>query len=175
MGARSLALPQAKPKPVFDRYKRGGTATDAEKALVKQFVQDQPREVTPAQTRALAKVLRRSTDMVKSLIADAREEFVTAATDYVRMHKQGVQDAIATGDPKGLDAGIRGAQWALENISMEGQRIVDKVAKGDSGTKVMIGVKLQLGGLTGSNPPPASGEGQTSIIEAVVEKVGSDA
>lgn len=121
---------------------RAGTISRAEKKIVAAFVADQPAEVTPGQTQALSRLLRRSLDETKSLIAEARETFVSSASDYVNIHKQATQEALANGTPKGLEQALRGSQWALENIGEGGVRVVDRAAEGQGGTKVYIGLKI---------------------------------
>lgn len=142
MGARDLATAKPVPKK-HTPYKRMGPATKSDKEVVADLLKATPGEVN---VRALAKVLRRSTEVTRRLVEEARQNFAETADEYRQLHLTGVRDAISTGDPKGLDAGIRGAQWALENIAFEGQRIVEKAPKEAAGTKVMIGVKLELGG-----------------------------
>jgi hypothetical protein len=55
-------------------------------------------------------------------------------------------------DPKALDVAARASQWAMENLSAEGQRIVDKPAagKGDMGPRILVGINLG-----GMNSKPA--------------------
>lgn len=158
-GARSVITRQV-PDKVFapKASKRHGPVSPTERTLVQQFVKDQPREVTPAQVTALSRVLRRSKDVVKQLVEDAREAFVAEASFYVSGHKLAVERALNVQtkdgeyDAKALDVAARASQWALENLSAEGQRVVDAKSanKGDGGTKIMVGI--QLGGM---NAPSA--------------------
>lgn len=129
---------KSKPK-VFNAIRRGGRVSKAEKALMKQFVADQSKEIDRSQTLALAKVMRRSPSMIKEMIQEAREDFVTSGQEYVTIHKQATQEALAAGE---FEPALRGAQWALTNISAEGQRIVDKPESGPMGAKIMIGIKV---------------------------------
>lgn len=147
-GARSVVTKPVPIKVFEPKSKRGGGVSDAEQALVTQFVKDQPREVTEKQVRALSHVLRRSPDAVKAMVQKAREEFNASADFYVSSHKTAVQRALSSmnkegeHDPKALDVAARASQWALENLSAEGQRVVDakSTSKGDGGTKILINI-----------------------------------
>src|SRR5580692_3921563 len=122
MGVRSLLNPDnSKPKPIF--RKRPGAPTKADKALIAQFVQDQPSEITPRQIVGLSKTLRRSKEAIKKLIEEARENFVESAGRYVEIHKAATEAALSAGDN---EQALKGSQWALTNLSAEGARIIDK-------------------------------------------------
>jgi hypothetical protein len=129
---------------VFRKGKRPGGVTVAEKELVAQFVLDQPCEITPSQTNALSRVLRRSKELTRSLIEEARENFQSSASHYVEVHKQAVDTALANGDAKSLSVAVEGSQWALESMGADGVRIVDKPTKdkGISGPRILIGVAV---------------------------------
>jgi hypothetical protein len=157
-GARSV-ISRKPPERVFEpKSKRGGAVTKTEQQLVSQFVRDQPREVTTSQVNSLAKVLRRSREVVRGMIEQAREEFQSEASFYVKAHKQSVEKALnvltkdGEHDARALDVAARGSQWALENLSAEGQRVIDKpsAGKGETGPRILVGI--QLGGL---NTPEA--------------------
>ncbi len=138
---KSPKLLKKPPKKVF---KRGGSVTEVERDLVTQFVQDQPREVTPSQVRALARVMRRSTDTVKSLITDAREHFVEQADRYVEVHRLAVENALSEGD---YEEARKGSEWYLTHVSGEGARIIDKQAEsGPVGARIFVG--LRIGGIS---------------------------
>lgn len=157
-GARSVITRQVPPKVFAPKSKRTGSISKTEQALVTQFVLDQPREVTTQQVTALSKVLRRSKDAVKGMVQAAREDFNASADFYVKSHKQAVDRALNVTNPlgehdaKALDVAARASQWAMENMSAEGQRIVDKptAGKSDMGPRIMVGINL--GGL---NAKPA--------------------
>ena len=137
------------PKPVHvpKRYpKRRDKPTDTEKALIAQVVADQPGGILPSQVTALATALRRPKELTKQLVEEAKENFVASAGRYVDIHKEATEAALANGDSKSLEVAVRGSQWALENLSAEGVRIVDKVSTESTGPKIMIGIKL--GGMT---------------------------
>jgi hypothetical protein len=137
-GSRSV-LPKYKHKPL----KRKGSVTKAEKALVAAFVQDLPAEITPSQTTALARTLRRSKEATLAMIEEAKENFQSSAHRYVEIHKQAVEAALANGDSKSLQVAVDGAQWALENLSAEGVSIVGKKQEQVSQAgKIMIGINI---------------------------------
>lgn len=140
MGTRQLATTSISKKP-HKVFKRAGPVSKVEREFVAQFLADQPREITPRQERALAQTLRRSKDVIKTLIEEARENFVAGAQDYVNIHKQATQGALHTLD---FDAALKGSQWALEHISAEGARIVDppKAVTGSTGPRIQIGIKV---------------------------------
>jgi hypothetical protein len=138
-GARSV-LP--KPRP-FKPLKRKGKATEAEKALVAQFVLDQPAAITPSQTTALARTLRRSKEATIALIEQAKENFQSDAERYVVIHKEAVEKALANGDSKSLQVAVQGSEWALENLQAEGVSIVGKKQEvGSQAGKIMIGINI---------------------------------
>lgn len=126
-------------------YKRTGKPSKAEKALVAEFVADQPLAVSEGQVTALAKVLRRSTDDAKKLIEDAKDVLINNTKRYATIHMQATEDALAEGSAKSLDVATKAAQWALENIAEGGVRAVEATVKAESGTKVFVGIKF--GGL----------------------------
>lgn len=152
-------LAKKRPRKVF---KRGGGITQPERDLVTQFVQDQPREVTPTQVRALARVLRRSQDTVKSLVEGAREHFIEQADRYVEVHRLAVEGALLDGD---FQEARKGSEWYLEHVSGEGARIIDKqVDTGPAGTRIFVG--LRIGGISES---PQVIEMPAHAVEAAIE------
>lgn len=173
-GARSVISRTPPPKVFSPKFKRRGSPSDAEQAMVAQFVRDQPHEVTEKQVTALSKVLCRSKEMVKGMVASAREEFNASADFYVKSHKTAVERALSVlgkegeHDPKALDVAARASQWAMENMSAEGQRVVDKpsAGKGDMGPRIMVGINL--GGL---NTKPTV---ETTVLEGVIDPPISD-
>lgn len=150
-GARpSQFTPDAEPsKPTKDPkaptrvFNRMGPVSDVETQFIAQFLRDQPREITETQTKALSKVMRRSKEVIRDLIEQAREEFQSSALDYVRLHKEAAISAFEHGDD---EVAVKAAQWAITNMSQEGSRVIEKVAaEGGGGVKIMIGV--QMGGI----------------------------
>ena len=122
--------------------KRIGPVTDAEKDLVAKFVQDSPAEITPAQTRALAKTLRRTKETTIALIEEAKERLVDDIPFYIGAHKTAIGLALASETVAGLEQAIKGSQWALENISGGGLSVIEKTAKGPAGNSIKIGIKM---------------------------------
>lgn len=144
------------PKPPTRVFKRMGPVSEVEVGFIKQFLQDQPREITPTQEKALSKVMRRSKEVIRNIIEQAREEFQGSALDYVNIHKEATIAALEHGDN---EVAIKSAQWAITNMSQEGTRVVEKVAaEGGGGVKIMIGV--QMGGI---DKPKALGPVITEI------------
>lgn len=137
--ARSVITPGAKPG---QRFRRQGKPSEAEKALVAQVVQDQPTTITPSQINGLAKALNRTPAVIKQLVAEARENFVAAAGDYVAIHKQAAQLALANGDAKSLDVAVKASQWAIQSISADGQRVVERTTSEPTGQKIFIGINV---------------------------------
>lgn len=150
-GARDMARPLV-PKARKRVFKRHGPVSQTEKEFVAQYVQDLPAPVTNAQTNALARTMRRSKEAVKTMIEEAKENFQSNAEFYVNAHKQAITSALADGDPKALDAAIRGSQWAMENLGAEGVSIVNKKQQdtGSGAGKVLIGIKI--GGMRADSP-----------------------
>lgn len=143
MASSRAVLTPSKDKKPHKVFKRSGGITGAEKTFIAQFVADQPAEITPAQVTGLARTLRRSKEAIKNVIAEAREDFESDAKRYVEIHKTAVELALANGDSKSLEVAAKGARWAMENISSEGVRIVDKVVGGGpTGPKILIGINL---------------------------------
>jgi hypothetical protein len=138
--ARSVLAPDRK-----KTFYRRGAPSKAEKALVAQVVQDFPGEVAGPQVAALATTLKRTKEAVKAMIEQAKENFVSEAESYVKIHKQVVEAALANGDAKSLDVAAKGAQWAIENIGAEGTRIIEAAKTTPQGMKLLIGVNI--GGL----------------------------
>lgn len=142
MGARGIA-------------KRSGRVSKVEQALVTAVVADSPRELDNRQITGLATSLRRSKDAVKEMVDRAREELANSADEYRVLHLKAVKDAgDLTDDPKALDAAMRGAQWALEHISIEGHRIVDTPKTGVGGPGSGGGIKIMFGINMGDKTDP---------------------
>jgi hypothetical protein len=130
------------------------TRTEALKAAklqtakdIVQTVVDRKRGiVTTKDITALAKVTGASRLEILTIVETAKETFSRGALEYVNIHKEATQAALANGDAKSLDVATRAAQWAIEKLSHEGTRILDAPQAGpaNTGTKIMIGI--QLGG-----------------------------
>ena len=136
----------SKPRPNRYTPRRRGPITGNEQDLVAAFVMDQPGPISDKQERALTVALRRSPEAIKALIADARERFTAKAGRYVDIHAQATEDALKNGTVGGLETALKGSQWAIERISQDGARLVDKAADTNTGTKIIVGI--QMGGIT---------------------------
>ena len=148
-GARSVI-----PRKVHKIFKRRGPVTPTEKEFVAQFVQDQPCEITPKQVTALASTLRRSKELVKQMIEEAKDNFQGAAKRYVEIHKEAIEAALENGDAKSLHVAVQGSQWAMENLSAEGVSIVNKKQESGSGAG-RIAIGIQIGGMRVDQPVEA--------------------
>lgn len=178
MGARSVVTSQrtanlVKPGPKRQSqklWKRRGPLSEAESNLVTQWALDQPHEVSEQQTKALARAMGRPLPAVQSAVEQARDTFRERAGRYADLHMAAVEGAMATGDARGFDAAIKGAQWAMEKVSgPSGERMIEpaKAAAADSGTRILVGI--QVGGVDNPNQVislPA--ERQISAVSAVV-------
>jgi len=138
---------QPNPKLKGKTYKRKGPITKVEEALVTQVVLDQPGGIKPAQVTALAKALNRPVDLIKPIVTAARDKFVKNVGRYVDLHMNATEGALWAED---YETAAKASQWALQNIAAGGARVVDKVAGGDAGPKIQIGIKLG-----GKNEEPA--------------------
>lgn len=105
---------------------------------------DNPGPLTSKQETALSVLLKRDRTQVRTLVEDARDNFAASAPDYVKIHRDACEAGLESGDPKGFAVAASGAQWALENMSFDGARVVDppKKDKGPSGPRILIGVKV---------------------------------
>ncbi len=117
--------------------------------IVQSLVDRKRGLVTVKEVSALAKVTGTTKLDILRIVETAKETFSQSALDYVNLHKQATELAVANGDAKSLDVATRAAQWAIEKISHDGVRVIDKDAKteGSGGTKVLIGITLG-----GANP-----------------------
>lgn len=167
MGARTLvsnSQTKRRGNPNADQLAANRWAAKKERhlAVVKQVVQDTPGSVSDAQVNGLARSLKRSKAVILQLIDEARETLAGAALDYVQMHKEAVEKAVANGDAKSLEVAIKGTQWAMSNLSLEGKRVIDaRQVDGGGGPRILIGIKL--GGLV----QPASDAPALPPVEGV--------
>lgn len=142
---KNLATPVAPPERVFPsrKAKRHGHITEPEKAIIAQFVADQPAEISIQQVTALSKVLRRSKDTIKDLIEQARENLQVSLQDYVAIHKSATMDAASSDTMAGKKIAIEAAQWAMENVGIDGVKAVEK-AKSEAygGPRVLVGIRV---------------------------------
>jgi hypothetical protein len=122
------------------KYHRSGTPTKTEKKIAEKLIEDAKGLITPQQEKALARVFNRPVGTVKKILTDARANLQKDAEFYVNAHRQSVEDALATNQ---VDVARKGAAWAIERISGEGKRLVDKPDAGPaSPVNVMVGVRL---------------------------------
>lgn len=163
MGARNVAV------------RRPGPPTQADKELIETALVATPHELTTGQLNGLAAAIGKKRSVVVKLVEEAREKLAERAEFYLDAHKQVVTDALssaaanadgetAMAGAKYLEVAQKASQWGLENISIDGVRIVDGKAaagSGGGGTKIMIGVNM------GSRTAPAV---TTEVVEG--ETVG---
>jgi hypothetical protein len=116
-----------------------------ERDMVARFVMDQDQPITPVQERAMARMLRRSPEVIRDLIQDARVTFATRAPRYVDIHLRATEEALASGTVTGLDTALKASQWAIERIAADGARVIDPTkAVASSGPRIVIGVEVGL-------------------------------
>ena len=162
VGARAILTKKNDRNPDMDllTQRRWDLKNERQQAIVTQTVQEAGGDLTRHETAALAHTLHRSKDVVREMVEKARETLAKRAVDYVDYHQQAVEQALANGDPKALEVAARASQWALEHISFDGKRVVDKATGAEGGgTKIMIGI--QLGGQNPDQAPPIVVENST--------------
>lgn len=132
----SIALAN-RPLPV----QRHGTIMPEERQIIELMLRDQPQELSSEQITALSSLLRRNEKTVRNLVLKARDRFTENGTFYVEAHAKAVGAALASGE---FDTAAKHAEWAIENLEMEGGRIIDREVKGAGSNvpQVMIGVNL---------------------------------
>lgn len=132
-------IPEAHPgTTALANYRAKKLQTTA--AIVQHAVQSLGHEPTASDVRALAKITKTAPDTIRTLIDEAKTRFVSSIADYVDIHKSATQDALANGDN---EVAIKAAQWAIEKTSHNGASIIERdKAKTDTGTKIMIGIRL---------------------------------
>lgn len=111
----------------------------ADKDLIANLVLQQGGELSATQIRALALATKHTRAAIKRLIETARDDFVASAGRYVEIHKQATEGALAEGDH---EQALKGSQWAMEKISGEGVRIVEKENTNATGSRIMIGIRV---------------------------------
>lgn len=136
------------PKTKTFSGKRAGALTKTTKDLVKAFVEDQPATVTEEQIRALAKLTRHTPATMRKCVEDTRADLAGRLERYANIHMGATELALATGN---VEAAQKGAQWALENVSVGGERVVNKAPTGSGpaapATSNNVFVGVQLGGV----------------------------
>lgn len=114
---------------------------------------------TPVQKAAIEAGVDVTGKSVKELVKQARERFLSRVNDYVDIHIEAARVAAADGDAKP-------AQWALERIAAEGERVVELVADPRAMPSPMQG-GINIGVMVGGIPaPPATQTLDTAIVDA---------
>lgn len=135
-------------KSIRKKPRKAGPITQAEKLIVAELVQDAPLNLMSDEKISMtAELMRRSPDVIKSIVVQAREQLQSNALSYVASHRKSVEQALAAQD---FDIARKGSEWAIEHISARDadgkvERIVEKVEAESTAPRVMIGI--QLGGL----------------------------
>lgn len=123
---------------------KGGPLSQVEKAVIATIVND--REVSHAQSVALAVALDRKPDTILETVRTAKDRLAGKAIRYADLHMESLESALANNDP---DVARKGAEWALSKISATddtGKRVhvIDpSTADGnDNRPHVIIGIGL---------------------------------
>lgn len=166
MGARHVVRPKpdaelAARVRVNTARREAKRAAEARKVVEATMLAKGSADLTMRETAGIASTVHISKERLKEIIIQARETFLQAAPLYVQGHLDAMNQALANGDPKSLEVATRAAQWGMENLGFEGERIVDKekTAPSDGGPTIFIGIKL--GGsnteVEGGTPTPTRG------------------
>lgn len=163
MGARQIvqqsANPEPKPKRKYTkRLKHAGKPSELEKGLIADVLANSPGGLSVREVSALATVMRRSKDVIRRAVEEAHDTLIERAGRYADIHMQAVETALENGDAKSLEVAARASQWAMENINLDGQGVVEKPAAKPMGPSIQIGIAL--GGMNKQE--------STEIIEAKV-------
>lgn len=151
MGARAILNSRITNETQEERIARSKLAratkkaqrTDVAQQIVNNAVAQRGGELPDIQVSRLAKTLRFTKDEIRDMVLVAKENLAVAAQDYVRIHQDAVRAALDNGDARSLQVAVQGSQWAMENIGVEGARVIDRTSGGaDGGTKILIGVHL---------------------------------
>jgi predicted component of type VI protein secretion system len=108
-----------------------GPLTKQEKTMLQAV---DPRADVAETARTLAPILERTPEALRKAIRDARELLVSRSSQYVELHQEAAARAAKRGD-------ARPAQWALEHVSMAGERIVEPAPQAAA---VNVGVQVVL-------------------------------
>ncbi len=130
------------PGQVFGKYNRRDKVTEIERGLVTQFLQDQPHEITPRQVKGLADTLRRSKETILRVIEETKDTLGERVGRYADLHMQATETAVTNGDAKSLAVATKAAEWAMENIGVDGRKVIEKTESRHSGPNIQIGVKI---------------------------------
>lgn len=138
MGARA-AVQSPPAKPVRKPRK---ALTEGEQHVIEDIIAQVPGGLTMRQQSALATVLRRPRNMVKQAVAEAALELADRAQRYADIHMKATEVALENGDAKSLEVAARASQWALENINVDGTRVVEKAPDKPTGPAIQIGIMV---------------------------------
>lgn len=87
---------------------------------------------------------------VRQVIKAARKAFAERVEDYVEIHHKAAIKAYENGDPKSLAVAIAAAEFALQRIAEDGDRVVDKESNAPTQPSLKIGIAI--GGVPGGLP-----------------------
>lgn len=124
--------------------KRQGAITPEEKATIELLLRDQPQELSSEQIAALSSLLRRNVKTVENLVLQARSKFTANGERYVETHLRATQAALVAGE---YDTAAKHAEWAMENLEMEGTRLIDREQKVVASTTPTVMIGVALGGV----------------------------
>lgn len=129
-----------------------GPLTDAARQRVVELTLRMMDKLTPKQIAIEAGTSTDAT-LVKRIIKTARKSLAERAEFYVEAHAIATMQAALDGDAKP-------AQWALEHIGTEGERIVDPPQKEAPQAAPMFNIGFNLGGvpLKPTTQPAIEGE-----------------
>ncbi len=135
-----------------DRYKRAHPGKPGRPTLVQTetIITETLARMDTETPAEIAKSLGRAPDFkpVRAVIKAARAAFALRAEDYVALHYQAAMIAAEQGDAKP-------AQWALERLAEQGDRVVDAPQQGSS-TAPSLQIGIALGGLLKAGPEPVA-------------------
>lgn len=152
-----LERAQQELKTLKRRRRRTGRLPQKQKLVIAEIVEQSPNNsLSTKQIEALATVIDRGAEVVRSAVVAAREKFVARAERYADIHLASAEQALFTNE---VGEARKAAEWALENMSerdSEGKivRVIDKAEAAQEMPKVMIGIAL--GGLP-THAPDANG------------------
>lgn len=97
-------------------------------------------EAPTATEACIAVGVEATSKSVRQLIRDARAKFARRADFYVETHATAAAVAASKGD-------ARPAEWALEHIAEEGERIVDSVKVAAPLAPAAVNIGIAIGGI----------------------------
>jgi hypothetical protein len=138
---RVLAQAEVLPKP--------GALSSTEKSIIDSIVASN-NEIVPSQIDATGIALRKDPATIARYVLAAKEKFAENASKYVDIHRQVMEKALASDNPKAWDTARKAGEFGMTNISAKDRdgksiRIVDSVESSSSAPQIRIGIAL--GGL----------------------------